>query len=166
MNETVKTILKRRSCCQFNKEIISDEDLLTIIRCGIHAPTALNKQNLFFIGIKNQEIINKYKDYLKDDIYYGAKAIILCFERFEYDFTSLNLGAAIENMLIASESLGYQSCWIHGSVKFDTEEGRKFLKELLSLDKEYRVLDSIAIGKSDNKVLKPLARNTKNDKII
>ena len=80
--------------------------------------------------------------------------------------TTLNLGAAIENMLIASESLGYQSCWIHGSVKFDTEEGRKFLKELLSLDKEYRVLDSIAIGKSDNKVLKPLARNTKNDKII
>ena len=49
MNETVKTILKRRSCRQFNKEIISDEDLLTIIRCGIHAPTALNKQNLFFI---------------------------------------------------------------------------------------------------------------------
>lgn len=166
MNDTIRHILARRSYRQFNENVVLEDDFETILKCGIYAPTGRNKQNLFFIGLKDKEVVKKYKELFDKDIYYGARYIIVILKRFDDPLTELNVGAAMENMLIASEALGYQACWIHHSIDLNESSKKAKIKELFSLDKEYEILDSIAIGHSDNKTPAPLVRNTLHDKII
>lgn len=166
MNYTIKHILSRRSCRNFNENVVLEDDFETILKCAIYAPTGKNKQNLFFIGLQNEQKIKKLKEFMGQDYYYGSKYIIFTLLRFDDPLTDLNVGAAMENMLIAADALGYNSCWIHASRTLNTPEGKKFIKELFSLDKEYEILDSVALGHSAEKEIKPLIRNTLHDKIV
>lgn len=166
MNEVIRHILARRSYRNFNEDEVKEDDLDTIIKCGIYAPTGRNKQNLFFIGLKNPEVVKQYKALFDKDIYYGATTIVVILKRFDDPLTELNVGAAMENMLLACEALSYQACWIHHSIDLNDPEKKEKVMKLFSLDKDYEILDSIAIGHAEDKKLSPIVRNTLNDKVI
>ena len=44
MNETLNTIMTRRSCRQYQNECIKEDELITILEAGIQAPSAMNQQ--------------------------------------------------------------------------------------------------------------------------
>ena len=45
MNEVVKNILERRSWRSYEDRQISDQELDTILQCGLWAPSAMNQQS-------------------------------------------------------------------------------------------------------------------------
>jgi len=59
MNETIQTILSRRSVRSYSSEQIKDEELDLILKAGLYAPSAHNQQSWHFTVIQDKEVINK-----------------------------------------------------------------------------------------------------------
>nr|HPJ23597.1 nitroreductase family protein [Bacillota bacterium] len=124
MNETVEMILKRRSVRKYKSDMITEEELKTIVECGLFAPSAKNKQNWHFTVITNNEKIEeinrlaiegmerlgieKEEDY---HVFYHAPVVIVISSKIE-GYSEVNAGCVIENMAIAAQSMGIGSCII------------------------------------------------------
>ena len=59
MNETMNTILTRRSTRKFLNKPIPDEDLQQVIQAALHAPSGMGKQTWQFTVVKNREKIQE-----------------------------------------------------------------------------------------------------------
>ncbi|MDR0381761.1 MAG: nitroreductase family protein [Oscillospiraceae bacterium] len=62
LNETIRTIMKRYSCRAFTEKMPSDEDLQTITRAALAAPSGVNRQPWRIIVVKNKDIIKEMDD--------------------------------------------------------------------------------------------------------
>jgi nitroreductase len=131
MNEVLKTIAARRSVRQFRREQIKDSELMSIIEAGLQAPTAHNDQSCYFTIIQNKALIDEINrgskiemsmsdiDWVvkagkneKLHIFYNAPTVIIVSGRKDAVSPFADVCIAIENMLIAAESLNIGSCWI------------------------------------------------------
>ena len=151
MNETLKVLEERRSCRKFKPDMITEEELNSVIRAGTFAPTGMGKQSPIIIAVTNKETRDKIaKENAKIagwkedfDPFYGAPVILIVLANrgvnqeigtYLYD-GSLVMG----NMLNAAESLGLGSIWIEF---FDTEK----LKQEFNLDRNIEPICLIPIG--------------------
>jgi nitroreductase len=136
MNETVKTLLERRSIRKFQQKQIKEEELNVILEAGMYAPSGANQQSALFIVVQDAETIKKLSAMnaaiLKKNIdpYYHAPTIILVLAD-KSKVTPVEDGSlALGNMFNAAASLGIGSCWIHRTRQMsETEEGRELLKK-------------------------------------
>ena len=68
-------------------------------------------------------------------------------------------------MMIAANSLGLGSCWIHRAKEtFDTEEGKQILGEL-GVNEEYEGIGNCIIGYADSDGIKP-QKPRKDDYVV
>ena len=57
--ETIKAIMDRRSVRGFKEDkFINDEDIKTIVECGMYAPLAVNKVSWHLTVVKNKEFLD------------------------------------------------------------------------------------------------------------
>lgn len=59
MNETMNTILTRRSTRDFSDKAVSREELELLIKAAVHAPTAMNRQTFRFTVLTRREDIDE-----------------------------------------------------------------------------------------------------------
>ena len=59
MNETLKTLITRRSIRKFKSDMIPEDILNQILLAGEYAPTAKNMQDPIIIAITNKEMRDK-----------------------------------------------------------------------------------------------------------
>ncbi|MBN2788697.1 MAG: nitroreductase family protein [Candidatus Delongbacteria bacterium] len=167
MNEVLKCIRERRSCRSFKSEQIKDDELQAIIDAGLWAPSGNNKQPWFFTVVKNKSIIetiNEYskenaKKYLTDpkrlalasnkdfDLFYNAPLLIIISGEPKSGTMMADCSAAIQNMLLAAESMNIGSLW-NGIIKrfwFDTEGVADFIKKC-DIPEGYQPLYAVAFG--------------------
>lgn len=150
MNETIRTLLSRRSIRAYKTEQIKDEDLNTILKAGSFAPSAMNQQSWHFTVVQNKEVFDKinkackkafensnnpnFRASAKDSdfsICYNAPTYIIVSGKDGNIAPQVDCGLALENMFLAAASLGIGSCWIHAvNFLFATEEGKALKKEL------------------------------------
>ena len=57
MNETVKTLLERRSVRKYKREQIKDEELELILRAGEFAPTGMGAQSPVMVVVQDSVTI-------------------------------------------------------------------------------------------------------------
>ena len=170
MNETLKVLEERRSCRKFKPDMITEEELNSVIRAGTFAPTGMGKQSPIIIAVTNKETRDKIaKENAKIagwnedfDPFYGAPVILIVLANrgvnqeigtYLYD-GSLVMG----NMLNAAESLGLGSIWIHrAKEEFESEFGKNILKEL-GIKGDYEGIGHCALGYRDGEKLKPAPR--------
>ena len=152
MNETLKTILKRRSIRSYKPKQITDEELNSILKAGEYAPSAMNQQSSHFTVIQNKdvmkELIELAKDATKQDEnpFYDAPTVVLVFAKRGNIAPVCDASLAIGNMLIAATSLDIGSCWIHCvNAILNTEKGKKFQKRL-GVGEEYGIVGSCVLG--------------------
>ena len=162
MNEVLKVIKSRRSIRSFRSEQISQENLDLIIEAGIYAPTAHNDQPWHFTVIQNKEILQhlnvKAKEQMaKSDIEwvnklglnpnysitYNAPTLILVSGRKDAIAWSADCAAAIQNMLLAAESLNIGSVWL-GLLRFFFQQDALVTESLVP--KGYQYYYSVALG--------------------
>jgi nitroreductase len=165
MNETIKHIRSRRSVRVYKPEQVKDRDLNAILEAGLYAPSGRNKQPWHFTVIQNVELLDKltalYKEEydksgvdltkkLADDpnfrIFHGAPTGIIVSGDGKDEYAAAGCAAAVENMMIAAESLGLGTCWMQmNMVLFEGLKGAELAKEL-GVPDGYKVLYTFALG--------------------
>lgn len=165
MNETMKTILNRRSIRAYKPEQIKEEELQTILEGGIYAPTAINEQPWHITVVQNEDLLNRINMSCKEmmqksgnpafaeraknesfSVFYNAPTFIIISGNPKAITPEIDCALALENMFLAAESLNIGSCWIHAVTQlFSTEEG-KSLKQELGIPAEYNTYSAGAFG--------------------
>ena len=131
MNEVLKTIKNRRSVREYLPTQLKQEDLDSIIEAAIYAPTAHNDQPWHFTVIQNKELIcyisDKSKELLakseiewmrnmgtnpKINLLYNAPTLIIVSGNKTAVSPEVDCSAAIQNMVLAAESLNIGSVWV------------------------------------------------------
>lgn len=174
-NEVIKTIRSRRSTRKYKELQITKEELQTIITAGIQAPSANNSQSWHFTVIQNKDMINAMSDKTKEvmlssdnknivnfakspvNIFYNAPTVIIVSGKKEVESSLVDCSAAIENMLLACESIRLGAVWI-GFVRYLFTLSDEVKK--LNLPDGYEAFYAVSIGyKSDDSISDPLKRN-------
>lgn len=165
MNETIKTILNRRSVRSYLSEQIKTEELDAIIKAGLYAPSAKNEQSWHLTVVQNKDLINELStaskaEMLKQDdehaknlalnenytLFYNAPTIIVISGKKTATAAIIDCSAATENMLIAAESLNIGTCWI-GLITylFKSENAKEYINKL-SIPEGYEPYYAITMG--------------------
>jgi len=136
MNETIKTLLERRSIRKFKPEQIKEEELNAVLEAGKYAPSGGNRQSALFVVVQDEETLKKLSAMNaavlgKDmDPYYGAPTVVLVFADGSTPTPVEDGSVALDNMFNAAASLGLGSCWVHRTRQmFESDEGKDFLKK-------------------------------------
>jgi nitroreductase len=164
MNEVLKAIKSRRSVRNYKKEQISQESLDLIIEAGVYAPTAHNEQPWHFTIIQNEEMLQNINEKTKQlmaksdvewvqkagsnpnfQVTYNAPTLIIVSGRKDAMAWSADCAAAIQNMLIAAESMNIGSVWL-GLVRFFFEQEEEVKK--LGIPEGFQPYYGVALGYS------------------
>ena len=145
-NETMQSILARRSYKVFDSRPISDEALETIVTAGLYAPTGMNRQPWHFTVIRSQEGMERFGEArrslpLPPGIPKAAAAAmgdpmrnapVMIIVSAKEGMTSMqDCCLAMENMFIAAASLGIMSGWDHATVMDLFRHNEELRKELI-----------------------------------
>ena len=122
MNDTLKTIMNRKSVRKFSDRPISEEDIQTILKAGMSGPTCVNSRCWSFIVVRDRETILQMADAnvkYADPLRKAVLGILVCgdISRIEFlasarEFWVIDGAIAAQNMILAAESLGIGSCWL------------------------------------------------------
>lgn len=125
MNNIIyETIIKRRSIRKFKQEQIKKEVLEKIVNAGRLAPSAANLQPLEFIIVNEKDTVDrvfettKWAGYIapagnpKEEERPVAYIAILVNSANKGKWTSHDIGASAENMILSALSFNIGSCWL------------------------------------------------------
>ena len=156
MNETMNTILTRRSTRKFLNRPIPEEELQQIIQAALHAPSGMGRQTWQFTAVKNrgkiQELAAVIRKVLDRDGYdmYQPEVIIIPSNDRESPFGREDDACAMENMFLAAHSLGIGSVWINQLQDVcDVPAIRQVLDEL-GIPADHVVYGMAALGYPDD----------------
>lgn len=153
LKSAINTISTRHSYRgEFLEEKVPEDDLLTIAKAGIDAPSGCNKQTTDLIIVNDSDMLNKIKAQLDPPVAQTAPAMIVVLTRRinayrDRCFAVQDYSAAIENMLLAIVELGYQSCWYEGHITDDDRICDK-IAAVLNVPEEYDVVCILPVGKA------------------
>ena len=165
MNETMKTLLNRRSIRAYKPEQIKDEELQNILEAGKFAPSAMNQQSWHFSVVQNPEVLTRINEGCRQallksgnkafeerakaenfSVFYHAPTLIIVSGDEKAITPHLDCALALGNMFLAADSIGIGSCWIHAlQGLMSTEEGKAFATEL-GIPEGYKIVGSGAFG--------------------
>lgn len=164
MNQTMETILTRRSIRSFEKKPISEEDMKQIVDAALHAPSAMGRQTWKFTVVMNREKIQQLaraagKVLGREDYdMYSPEVLIIPSNSKESRFGRDDNACAMENIFLAAHSLGIGSVWInqlHGIC--DEPAVREVLREF-GIPDDHVVYGLAALGYADDTVIQPKER--------
>lgn len=168
MNDTIKTLLERRSIRKFKAEQIKDEELELVIKTGLYAPTAKGEQPWLIIAVQNKEELETLARMnaavlgTTGNNYYDPPTIILVLAKADAREPVCDCSLAIGNMLNAAHALGLGACWINREKEmFESEEGKALLKKW-GVEGDYIGVGGFSLGYPDGEIpkAKPRRENT------
>ena len=164
MNETMQTILTRRSIRAFKPDMLPRETIDAIIQAGLYAPSGMNTQNTVIIAITDKET----RDCLSRDNaavmgtnrdpFYGAPVVLVVLAE-KGRRTYIHDGALVMgSLMLAAHALGVGSCWIHRAAEtFEMPHWKEFLATL-GLTGDYAGIGNCVLGYADCELPAPPAR--------
>jgi len=141
----VENMLNRRSIRDYTDQQVTKEQLETIIKSGINAPSAVNRQPWQVRVVQNQELLGKIRAVNERTIYNAPTVIFIAYEK-DNRWSAFDCGLLTENMLLAAESMELGTCVV-GSVTsvLNAPEGKEIL-DALDLPENYEVIVGICMG--------------------
>lgn len=163
---TFENITGRRTVRGFIRDKqISAADLEQILDAAMYSPLAINTVLWHFTALRDNamkdKIINGVIDVLKikptEHIkmrlampnfspFYGAPTVIVVSGDKNNQWSECNCGAAIQNMLLAANELGIDSCWVGMANKFLNSDEAKDIRKTIGIPDDYKVISCIALG--------------------
>lgn len=127
------------------------EDLRKIMEAGLAAPSGCNKQTVSLIAVDDPELLARLKAVIDPPIAQTAPAAVFVLTRKtiayrDRCFHVQDYSAAIENMLLAINALGYESCWYEGHITDEDKIGRK-LAGILGVPEDYELVCLLPVGR-------------------
>lgn len=161
-NQVLETIKQRSSARAYSAEKLSKAELDSILEAGLQAPTATNRQEIRFSVVSGDNPILEELDDEKNclrgqekqpvNFYYRAPILILLSAEDGFKWSSVDAGIAVQNMVLAAESLGLGTLII-GCV-YDALHGEKkeYFSKALQIPEGYSFQIALAVGhKTDDK---------------
>ncbi len=139
----IDSILTRRSIRRYEKKDIPEEMLAQILEAGRQAPSAVNKQPIRFVVVRDNELKKRFSSLPFNQFIEDAPAVIIGCADVDSLLTGkwavVDVAIAMENMALAAWALGGGSCWIGA---FDEEK----VKELLKIPSKWKVVALLTLG--------------------
>lgn len=154
MNEAIKNILERRSVRRFSDKPIPAEELDLIIKAGLYAPSAMNRQTWKFTVLTKTEDIGELakaiaKQLGRDDYdMYKPAVLIIPSNGRESKFGRDDNACALENIFLAAASLGIGSVWINQLHGICDEPEIRALLDKYGIPADHIVFGMAALGYS------------------
>ena len=122
----IENIMTRHSVRSYTDESVSDEMIETMLRAGMAAPSAMNRQPWEFVVLKERATLDSLAGKLKyaKMLAEAPLAIVVCAkthfvnrdgENVENMFWEHDASAATENILLAAHALGLGAVWTAAS---------------------------------------------------
>lgn len=147
----IDNIMTRTSVRSYSDKAVTDEQMDTLLRAAMAAPTAGNKQPWRFVVIRDKEKLN----YISENFWSmkmisdAQAAVVVCgdttstFKGEGVDYWVQDTSAATENLLLAAHAMGLGAVWCG---VYPISERVKSFSELLNLPSQILPLNCIAIG--------------------
>ena len=160
-NAVINAIMERRSIRKYLDKPVEHEKLEIVVRCGINAPSGMNRQPWIVRVVENQQLINDVTEVYKKEnaeqvkrdptfknMFRNAPNLIcVCTPKNGGD---LDAGLLGENMMLAAQSLGLGTCCLGGPVRFlNSNPNAKFFLDKLDIPEGYQLNYILAIGYPD-----------------
>ena len=159
--ELFEAITQRRCIRSYTNETVTDEEVNTLLKAAVRAPSSCNRQTWRFIIIRKPETIEKmyqaasYSTQRQTFVKNAPALIVVCGDLTRYEsvpyrergknlFSIQESAAAIQNLLLAAWALGLGACWVG---LFDED----LVKKTLSLPKHIRPFAIITVGHTKSK---------------
>jgi nitroreductase len=139
----VDSILSRRSVRKYENKEIPQEVINQILEVGRQAPSAVNKQPIRFVVVRDGDLTKNFSSALFNRFVKDAPMVIVGCADVKSLLTGkwavIDATIALQNMVIAAWSLGVGSCWIGA---FDEEK----IKQLLKIPEKWKVVALVTFG--------------------
>ena len=155
--EILNGILTRRSIRNYSGEPIPKEKIEELIRYGMYAPSACNKQPWHFVLMNEQDTFQKIQEFqphakMLEQAQWG---IVVCGDdqlAHTPDYWPVDCAAATENILLAAHGMGYGAVWLGIYPRLERVSA---MKELLHLPSHIHAFSIISVGYPDQEPLQP-----------
>ena len=156
--DTIESILTRRSIRHYTSQPVLKETIETLLKCGMHAPSASNKQPWHFIVIDDKTILAEIMAMHPHSKMLGEAqcAILVCGDEesaLAPGYIPVDCSAATENILLAAHALGLGACWLG---IYPREERIAAIKQIIGLPVKIHPVSLISVGYPVKQPLVPI----------
>lgn len=144
-NPVIDAIMSRTSIRQYQERAVGSDTIEILLRAGMAAPTAVNKQPWYFVVVQNPETLEALGGRSKE----APLAIVVCgdmtkaLEGDAREYWVQDCSAATENILLAAHALGLGAVW---QGVYPISRRVENVSKLLNLSENLIPLNVIAIG--------------------
>ena len=155
MNQTIETILTRRSTRKFLEKPIPEGDLKLIVEAALCAPSGKNGQTWKFTVVQNQKMIEKLARAIEVELgrsgydMYRPQAIIIPPNKKDSPYGREDNACALENIFLAAHSLGIGSVWINQLQNICGQPIIRQVLDELAIPADHVVYGLAALGYAD-----------------
>jgi len=160
----IDIITKRHSYRgKYNSSLVSREDLITIMEAGLAAPSGCNMQTTSLIAVDDKDVLDKLHKVIEPPVGETAPAMICVLTQRinayrDKCFAVQDYSAAIENMLLVIEALGYSSCWFEGHITDEDKIGYQ-MAQILNVPDDYELVCFLPVGVACEETAAPKKRS-------
>jgi glutathione peroxidase-family protein len=162
INPVLSSIMARRSIRKYLDKPVEHDKLEIIVKCGINAPSGVNRQPWIVRVVEDQKLIADVTEVYKQvnaeqvkrdkdfkNMFRNAPNLI-CICTPANGGGELDAGLLGENIMLAAQSMGLGTCCLGGPVRFLlSNEKCKFFIDRLDIPADYKLNYIIAIGYPD-----------------
>ena len=150
-NKALEVIHNRKSVRHFTDQSVSKKQIGTLLRAGMAAPTAANRQPWVFYVVTQRETLDALGQQLPyaKMLHQAQSAIVVCGDMDkagnlkDKDYWVQDCSAASENILLAAESIGLGAVW---TASYPYDDRTKVVIKELNLPEKHVPLNVIPIG--------------------
>lgn len=152
MNKVIENIKTRRSVRSYKDIPIRKEYIDSIIEAGLYAPSARNSQNWQFTIVQKEENLSSLSDAIAEVLgreynkFYYAPVLIITSAPKDYKYSLVDCATAIENMMLASNSLDLGSVWINQLTDICDDPRVRVLLTKLGIPQDHMLCGAVALG--------------------
>ncbi len=157
MMDTLDALLSRRSIRKYDSRELPQELPEELIRYGMYAPSACNKQPWHFIVIRDRQVLDEIADFHPNGkmLKNTTCAILVCGDEVkahDKGYWPVDCSAATQNILLAAHAKGLGACWIG---IYPREERISKMKKIMKLPEHIHAFSLISLGYSTETPLPP-----------
>ena len=151
MEKFSELIRNRRSMRKFTQEELTQEEVVSLLKAGLMAPSSKGSTPWQFIVIDDKDLLNTLSNckqigssFLKD----AAVAIVVVADPLVSDVWIEDASIASIYIQLQAEDLGLGSCWIQLRERYTSDgvPSNEFVHDVLDLPLHLQTLSIVAIG--------------------
>lgn len=145
----MKSIMSRRSIRKYTDQRVEEEQIKTLLKAAMCAPSAGNEQPWQFIVVRDRRLLDQVPQIhpYSSMIRQASVAILICADtglsKYDVDYWIQDCAAATENILIAVQDMGLGAVWLGVYPRPERVQG---LRRLFNIPEEIVPFALVPVG--------------------